>query len=281
MVPVPAYLYSRMQRADIHCLPVELIDAVLQHLDLQQLRSCLLVCQAWRPCVERILYACPRISGPASMDGFLRALQRPGRKELRYSVRGLHILGKANYSSPQPTAWILHAFSVLGPGLPAVRSLTLENVEGVSFTDEFWTGLSHFAEVTEFRVRSSKLCGRSDAMGLFHAFPKVNALSIGHVTWPHDVKGKSRGDLPWTHRTLPLRSIELSDMNHEELLDALHWTSRSHETVRDMTLLRIGDSSLLALDKFIPKFQLESFTFAPVIVEGAHRGEPSLCVQPS
>ena len=243
----------------------------------------MLVCKAWLPCVEHIIYTCPRITSDQSMLRFIHVVstRRSGA-----SVKGLHIVGKINYSSMQPTPWVLQVPARLGPVVPNVRTLHFENLEGVAFSALFWRNIaSYFHQVTKLRIEASRLLKRSDAGKFIIAFPNLTSLAIEHVQWPQwdGVRVTARsGSSVNSPPVRPLRRVEFGAMDSREVADALWLVSGGRSTVRDIAFTRNPLQSLLTVAQYLPQFtELRSLTLAPPIVWSSDRSKPFFCTMHS
>lgn len=258
---------TTMQHVGVHSLPRELIYEVLQYLDPKDLPKYMLICRAWQPCVQRLLYNFPRLSSARQMEGFIVALRR-GRK-LHSLVKGLHILGKENYSSSYPTPWVLSGLARLAPFVPGVFSLVFQHIEGIDFNNAFWGSLELFPNVTELRIEKSRFKSRSDALGLLNAFPKLRSVVLANVRWPQ-ARGVMRPNpcpppAHWAGRVLPLSRAEFCFMQDEELVPVLGWLARTRATLKDLSLLHVAPTSILDVGPTLSALSLSSFSFAPQI----------------
>ena len=257
------------------------MDSILQNLDRKDIKTCMLVCHAWLSWAERIFHSRPRITSAQSMERFIQFAKAKG---IGGSVRHLHIVGKINYSSMDPTPWILEAPSRLGPVTPNVLSLHFQNVEGVAFTEMFWVGISKFfRQVTNLHIHACRILSQSDAQGLVSAFPRLASLTIDHVRWPRP-KEADRSVRPWwadARPVQPLRSVEFGDMDTDEVSDAFGWVVCSAATVRHMTFGHNSQQALYTLAQYLPQFGLHSLTFNPTMGRPSDTSECPMSLEPT
>ncbi|RDX50058.1 hypothetical protein OH76DRAFT_479355 [Lentinus brumalis] len=274
---------------NIHSLPPELLLNIFEELDICSVWSCLLTCRRWLPAGERVIYASPRISSAATMDRFISVLAQ--KEHLCGVVKHLHIRGKADYSSTQSTGWILEAEAPrrLGPLLPRVRSITLENVENVPFRRYeaercVWKDLELFRGVTELHVNNCRFECAEDLRNIIFSFPSLIALSLSHVRWgrnPDKIFSSGQGppmQSPRWQRILPLRTLRLAYLGSvSEYQDAFAWFGNL-STVCELELAQIPFTGLWVTAKYLTRLadsggSLESFTFCPLITPGCGYAE--------
>ena len=269
-------------------LPNELLLSIFEELDHACLRACLLTCRRWHVTCERVVYTSPRLSSPTAMDSFARVLS--SKPYLQRSVRSLHVLGKANYSSARATDWVLALPGRLAAILPNLRALTLENIESVFFSSKFFDGLERFQRVSELEIRHCRFYSPHDLRNLIYAFPRLTALTLSHVRWgrppppsisPESPKTPTRWD-----RILPLRTLRLEYLSGvTEYGDVFRWFD-GYRTVRELGLMHVPAGALRVVGSYLTQManagcSLEALTFCPLIMEGADLSKPCFRATPT
>ncbi|KAI0695954.1 hypothetical protein C8T65DRAFT_39013 [Cerioporus squamosus] len=265
---------------NIYSLPPELLLNIFEELDIRSAWSCLLTSRTWHPAAERVIYASPRISSASTMERFISVLRQ--KENLRGVVKHLHIRGKADYSSPAATEWIVQAEAprYLGPLLSSVRMMTLENLENVDFNSyererRVWKDFELFHGVTELHVNNCRFRCAENLRDLIFSFPSLSTLSLSHVRWARDPDMPSSvySVFPRWQRLLPLRTLRLAYLGSAgEYQDAFSWFGHLN-TVRELELEQIPCKGLWVTAKYLTRLaesggSLESFTFCPLITPG-------------
>ncbi|KAI0779760.1 hypothetical protein C8Q74DRAFT_1217176 [Fomes fomentarius] len=253
-------------------LPPELLQTIFGKLDGLSLLACMLTSREWHAFCERTFYTSPRLSSAEGMAAFLRLLG--DKPYVADYVRHLHIRGKANYSSRMGTEWILTVPGHLAHVLPKVRMLKFENIESVTFNATFWNWLERFQTVTELELTNCRLPTSYDLRNMIFAFPALSTLTIAHVryVWQPDVECHMQAR--W-NRILPLKKLRLEDLaGIREHMDVLQWLKGSYN-VQELHLARIPGFALYVVGDYLTGLaesggSLESFTFSPLIMEGAN-----------
>lgn len=252
-------------------LPPELLQTIFGKLDRLSLLACMLTSREWRAFCERTFYTSPRLSSAESMTAFLRLLN--DKPYIGDYVRHLHIRGKADYSSRTGTEWILTVPGHLAHVLPRVRMLKFENIEGVTFNATFWNWLERFQTVTELEVCNCRLPTSYDLRNMIFAFPALSTLTISHVLWDWQPDVPCHMQARW-NRILPLKKLRLENLaDIREHMDVFHWLDGSRK-VQELELACVPEFVLDVVGSYLTLLadsgSLESFTFSPLIMEGAH-----------
>ncbi|KAH9940471.1 uncharacterized protein BXZ73DRAFT_75562 [Epithele typhae] len=241
---------GKLSHRNITTLPPELLDHILEFLEPTTLYPYLTICHTLRPHFIRFLYRYPTVSSPSGMWAFARGLSANAS-----SVRSLRLKGNARYSSTAPTTWILAVPLTLGPFIPSLPALALENVDGTPLTPSFLRDLSGaWPDLARLSVRNTRFLDGADACALVHAFPRLVGLELAHVRWPHAPPALGRwvgGAHPppppeqrepargLATRVLPLRRLAVEGLMDEEFADVLRWADR-FGSVREARFWRLS-----------------------------------------
>ncbi|KAI1796366.1 hypothetical protein LXA43DRAFT_879781 [Ganoderma leucocontextum] len=210
------------------------------------------------------MYRAPRLSSAASLDAFCEIVSH--QPDLAYAVRALHIRGKANYSSTWPTPWVLAVPVRLTRLLPNVRSITFDQLEGVHYQENFWSGLAGFTGVTSLAVESSRFYHDTNLRNLIFSFPNLTSLTLSNVHW---AASELLSCPRWNH-ALPLKVLRLNNIPGRGEYDKLFgWLCRL-PTVRELEVLGYSNEARDLLARYLHHLadkgdSLESISFAPTM----------------